>query len=51
MSLLITTISTKYMKKSKIDEQCRSQYDKEYADATFSLKLAPQTLHQYNQEA
>ena len=51
ISSIIATRLTKYLTTFGIDEQCGSLFGKGCADATFSLKLALQTLHEHNQES
>jgi Reverse transcriptase (RNA-dependent DNA polymerase) len=51
ISSIIATRLTKYLTTFGIDEQCRSLFGNGCADATFSLKLALQTIHEHNQEA
>ena len=51
ISSIIATRLTKYLTTFGIDEQCGSLFGKGCADATFSLKLALQTIREHNQEA
>ena len=51
ISSIIATRLTKYLTTFGIDEQCGSLFGKGCADATFSLKLALQALHEHNQES
>jgi hypothetical protein len=51
ISSIIATQLTKYLTTFGINKQCGSLFGKGCANATFSLKLALQTLHEHNQES
>jgi Reverse transcriptase (RNA-dependent DNA polymerase) len=51
ISSIIATRLTQHLVSFGMDEQCGSIYKKGCVDATFSLKLALQTLHEHNKEA
>jgi len=51
VSSIIATRLTKYLSEFGIDEQCGSLFNKGCADATFTLKMALQTLREHNQDA
>ena len=51
VSSIIATRLTKYLSEFGIDEQCGSLFNKGCADATFTLKMALQTLQEHNQDA
>jgi Reverse transcriptase (RNA-dependent DNA polymerase) len=51
VSSIIATRLTTHLVSFGMDEQCGSIFKKGCADATFSLKLALQTLHEHNKEA
>jgi Reverse transcriptase (RNA-dependent DNA polymerase)/Endonuclease-reverse transcriptase len=51
VSSIIATRLTEHLVSFGIDEQCGSIFNKGCADATFSLKMALQTLHEHNKES
>jgi hypothetical protein len=50
ISSIIATRLTQYLSKFGIDEQCGSLFGKGCADATFTLKMALQTLQEHNHD-